>query len=193
MRQNYFDGKEWYLPPLSVLTFFDTRNVLKNRRVPLRNFSVLWDKNFDIKSWYSLPPSPLLSIKFFDTRNFVKQKVSPTKFFGTLRQQFFYRKSWYSPLIHKIFRYQNFFTYEVFSVLWDNRFSIENRDIPLFGIKFFNTWNFLKHRRVPLRNDSVLRQNFWNTEGFLYEMIRYWDKKILDRKSWCPPPPPSSS
>ena len=43
-----------------------------------------------------------------------------------------------------------------FSVLWDNKFSIENRDIHLLGIKFFDTRNFLKHRRVSLRNDSVL-------------------------------------
>ena len=124
VRQNYFDGKEWYLPPLSVLTFFDTRNVLKNRRVPLRNFSVLWD----------------------------------------------------------------------------NRFSLENRDILLLGIKFCDTWNFLRHRRVPLRNDSVLKQNYFDgkswypppfstltffdtrnfpKQGFLYEIFRYCETKIL--------------
>ena len=36
----------------------------------------------------------------------------------------------------------------------------KNRDIPLLGIKIFDTWNFLKHRRI------------------LNEMIRYWDKTI---------------
>ena len=183
MRQNIFDGKEWYPPPLSILTFFDTRNVLKNRRVPLRNFSVLWDKNFDMKSWYSLPPSPpLLSIKVFDTRNFVKHRRSPLR---------------------------------SFSVLWDNSFSIENRDIPLLSIKFFDTRIF-----SPTKFFGTLRQqifyrkswyspyrhkifryvklsetqgflyemirywdkNFWNTEGFLYEMIRYWDKTSETQK-----------
>ena len=72
---------------------------------------------------------------------------------------------------------------------------------PLLSLTFFDTRNFLKHRRAPLRNDSVLwdkkilRENrethllsypeqflipetFWNTEGFLYEMIRYWDEKF---------------
>ena len=37
-------------------------------------------------------------------------------------------------------------------------FSLENRDIPLLSMKLFDTRNF-KHRRVPLRNDSVLRKN----------------------------------
>ena len=60
-------------------------------------------KNFDGKSWYSLPP-PLLSIKFFDTRNFAKHRRVPLR---------------------------------SFSVLWDNKFSIEIRDIPLLGINFF--------------------------------------------------------
>ena len=43
-----------------------------------------------------------------------------------------------------------------FSALWDNKFSIKNRDIPILAIKFFDARNFLKHRRVPLLNDSVL-------------------------------------
>ena len=43
----HFDGKSLVLPPLLLsLTFFDTRNFLKQRRVPRRDFSALWDKNF---------------------------------------------------------------------------------------------------------------------------------------------------
>ena len=218
-----FDMKSWYSlppsPPLLSMKFFDTRNLVKHRRSPLRNFSVLWDNRFSIEN----RDIPLLGIKFFDTWNFLTQgflyemirywdktsetqKGSSTKFIGTVRQQFFYRKSWYSPLIHKIFRYQNFlptkflvlwnnrfsienrdipllsikffdtriFYLRSFSVLWNNRFSIENRDILFWNIKFFDTWNFLRHRRVPLRTDSVL-----------------WDRNF-DIKSWysLPPPPP---
>ena len=63
-------------------------------------------------------------------------------------------------------------------------------------MKFFDTRNFLKHWRVPLRNDSVLWDKtnltenrdsrpfsypehfsipeiLWNTEGFLDEIFRY--------------------
>ena len=46
VRQNNFDGKSWYPPPLLSPTFFDIRNFLKHRRVPLRIFSALWDKSF---------------------------------------------------------------------------------------------------------------------------------------------------
>ena len=42
---------------------------------------------------------------------------------------------------------------------------MKNRDIPLLGIKVFDTQNFLKHRRVPLRNDSVLGDKTVLTEN----------------------------
>ena len=40
------DRKSWYPTPLLSLTFFDTRDFLKHREVPLRNFSALWGKQF---------------------------------------------------------------------------------------------------------------------------------------------------
>ena len=42
-------------PPPTFLSIklFETRNFLKKSRIPLRNFSALWDKNFDWKSWYA--------------------------------------------------------------------------------------------------------------------------------------------
>ena len=43
-----------------------------------------------------------------------------------------------------------------FSLQWDNKFSIENRDCPLLDIYSLDTRNIQKHRRIPLRNDSVL-------------------------------------
>ena len=43
--------------------------------------------------------------------------------------------------------------------------SIENRDVPFVGIKLFDTRSFLKHRRVPLRNDSVLPDKTISTEN----------------------------
>ena len=56
-----------------------------------------------------------------------------------------------------------------FSVLWDNKVSIENRYILLLGIKFLDTRISLKHGRVPRRNFSPL-----------------WDKLFFNRKSWHP-------
>ena len=50
---------------------------------------------------------------------------------------------------------ENGFPGKVFDTV-RQKFSIENRYVPLFGMKFLDTPNFLKHRKVSLRNDSVL-------------------------------------
>ena len=50
VRQNNFDRKSWYQPPLLSLTYFGTRNFLEHRRVPRRNFSALWDKKFSTEN-----------------------------------------------------------------------------------------------------------------------------------------------
>ena len=104
---------------------FDTRIFLKPRRVPLRNFSVLWDKKkFDGKSCYSLPPPPLLIHKSFRYRKFSEtlHRRAPLRDVSVLRHKLIDRKSLYS--------------------------------LPppsLLSIKVFDTKNFLKHREVPLR------------------------------------------
>ena len=46
VRQNNFFGKWQYPLSLFALSFFDIRIFLKHRKVPLQNFSALWDKNF---------------------------------------------------------------------------------------------------------------------------------------------------
>ena len=148
------------------------------------------------------------------------------------------------PLIFKLFRsWKSSETQHTrvplrfFSVLRDKKFSIENRDFTLLGIKFFDTrnllkgsstkccdtvrqnkfdrksWyppplipnifryqNFLKHRRVPLRNvlilwdKTILTENrdtrrfsypqhfsipefLWKTGGFLFELFRHYETK----------------
>ena len=75
------------------------------------------------------------------------------------------------PLIHELFRYRKFcetetegFPYEVSRFVRQQIF-IENRDVPFVGIKLFDTRSFLKHRRVPLRNDSVLPDKTISTEN----------------------------
>ena len=101
VRQNYFDGKLWYPPPLLSVIFFDTKIFLKHRRVPPRSFSVLWDKNF----WRKIVilPAPLLCIKFFDTRIFLKHRRVPLRNFPALwDKKTFNGKSWYPHLLHKL-------------------------------------------------------------------------------------------
>ena len=45
LRDDFFDGNSWYTPPpLLPLETFNTGVFLKNRRLPLKQFSVLWGK-----------------------------------------------------------------------------------------------------------------------------------------------------
>ena len=140
-----------------------------------------------------------------------------------MRQNIFDGKSWYSlpppppPLIHKIFRYQIFCETQKgsstkFSALWGKKYSTEDFDTSSLSLihklfrykKFFET----QHRRVPLRNVSVL----WNKENFdrksghnplkhkflrypklvthwrvTCEMFRYCETKQFRRKIVIPP------
>ena len=81
---------------------------------------------------------------------------------------------------------------------------------PFLILIIFRFQKDLKHRKVPLRKVSVLwdqksrrrivmpthflfpiifpKNNFWNTEGFLYEMFRYWETNIFEAQSWSPDP-----
>ena len=177
MRQKVFGRKSWYSPPPLIHKVFRYRKFSEkqHRRVPLRNFSVLWDKkisteNRDITLW---------SIKFFDTRNLWHTEGFPQENFRHCDTKIFYKKSWYSPLKHKVFRNRKFSETQHrmvplrnFSELWDNKFSIENRDIPLWCIKFFDT------------------RKLWHTEGFPYEIFRHCETKNFRQKIVILPPPP---
>ena len=131
-RQKTFDGKFWYSPFLSI-------NLLANDNFSKHSTGLFaYDvnrycetKKFDRKSWYSLPPTPLIRKSHRFQNFFETQKGSPAKSFGTVGQQFFCRKLWY----------------------------------PLLGINFFDTRNFVKHRKVPLRKDSVLWKKTILTES----------------------------
>ena len=77
VRQNN-DGKSWYPPPLLSLTFFDTGNFLKHRRVPLQNVSVLRDKK---KFRRKIVIRPFLHEIFRYPKFFEKPKNFPKNFF----------------------------------------------------------------------------------------------------------------
>ena len=148
---------------------------------------------------------PLSSINFFDTRNCLKHRRVYT-IFGTVRQQFFDGKSWYSlplpPLVHKVFRYQNFSETPKGS-LWPsvlrrkkNRRKSWCPPLSLLSSTFLVTRN----TSLPLRRFSVvwdkvfLMENrntppaprmhkffrylkFSETQDFPYEVFRYWERQ----------------
>ena len=137
MRQKNFDRKSWS-PPLNHKIFrYQKFSETQIRGVPLRKFSALWDKKILTEN----RDPPLLSIKFFDTRNFLKHRSEGFLYeiFRHCETKKFWQKIVIPPLLSiKFFDTRNFVKQRrvplrSFSVLWDNKFSIENRDIPLLG------------------------------------------------------------
>ena len=143
------------IPPFSSIKPFETKIFLKNSRIPLRNFSALWDMKFLTEN-RDIPP--LISKFFSITELFWKRKVSFTKIFVSvlldkkIRQN---RDALPPPrLCLKVFHKRIFLKHHIvlqwnISVQPDKNFSAENRDIPLLSIKFFS-----------------LPEIFWNTEWF---------------------------
>ena len=107
VRQNLWQKSVIQPPLLLSIKFFGTRNFPKHRRFAPRIFSVVWDKNFDKKSWYT--PSSLIH-KISVSRNFLKQRRVPLRNFSVLWDKDFDKKSWYTPLVShpKNFRYTDF-------------------------------------------------------------------------------------
>ena len=159
-------------PPLIFKLFRSWKSSeTQHTRVPLRNFSVLRDKNFSIEN----RDFPLLGIKFFDTRNFLKG--SSTKCFDTVRSNIFGGKSWYPPPLLS----PTFFDTRIFLkhrraplrnvlILWDKTLLTENRDT----------------RRLSYPQQFSIPEIFWNTEGFLFEVFRHYETKIFQRKIVIP-------
>ena len=138
----------------------------EHRKVPLRSFSELRDKKMSTE----IRDIGLLSIKLFDIWNYWNTKRFLYEVFRHCETKNFGKKNCdipYPPFIHKFFRYQKFCeTQKVsptkFFGTVKQQIFYRKTYIPLLGMSFFDNRNFLKHRRVPLRNDSVL-----------------WDKTIL--------------
>ena len=160
------DKKSWYpLAPLiyKFLRYQKISETLKSS--PTKILSTVTQRSFDRKTWY-----PLLMHKTFRYQKFSEaQKGFLTKFFGTARQKTFDRKVGYQDLCIKFFDTRNFLTNRRVplrnaAVLREKLngkscYLHHNRLPPhLLRIKNFNTWIFMKHKKVSPRNFSVL----WN-------------------------------
>ena len=91
--------------PSIIPNFFDTKNIVGHRRVPLRSFLVLWDNNFSIEN----PDNILLGLNIFVYRYRMKhRKVHLRKdwlvWSKTLLME--NRDICFLSLIPNIFRYQ---------------------------------------------------------------------------------------
>ena len=175
-----FGGKPRYLPlPLLSIKTFSLPEFFWNRAEkasPMNFFGTVRKNIIDVKFWYSPPPNPQPPTSYPQTFSLPEvfwnthQKGSSTKILGTVRQKNFDTKTWHNSLERKTFRYPNLATHcrippRNFSALWDNKFSIENRDFPLSGIKFFDSRSFLKRRRVPRRTFLELLDECFSTKN----------------------------
>ena len=172
-------GRKNVIAPFSCIKLFETRIFLKNSRIPLRNFSSLWDIKFSTENRDTpspLPPPPLIH-NFFSIPDFfwyTDQKGSPTKFFSTETKKistqnceinlwsiksFDPRKPEISDTL-KVSPTKFFGT--VRQTFFDGKSWYSLRPSPLLSISFFDTRTFLKQRRVPLRSIfGTVRQQYF--------------------------------
>ena len=162
--------------PLLIYKLFGYRKFseTQHRRVPLRNFSALWDKKFSTENLDTTPPPLIQTFSVPEINATVKD--FPTEISGTVRQKIFDGKSWYSPpLSINFFATGNFWSTaekgspaKFFGTVRQKIFVGKSWHSlpPDSKINLFATGNFLKH----------------STEGFLYEMFRYCKTKNFRRK-----------
>ena len=162
--------------------------------------------------WYSRTKTsrptlipPLLEIKYFSLPEVFwrTEWFSGEVFFGRVRETKFRQNREASPLLcFKLLAppplTQNFLRYGKicetkkgspgsFSVLWDNNFCIEKLYIPLLGIKFLDTRNFLKHRWVPRRKFLPLWDEIFSRENrdtLLYKVQKSVFELMFVRAYW---------
>ena len=146
------DKKFWqkiviFPPPPLILIFFRDQKISEAqiRKVSLRNFSALWDKIFDTKTWHnSLKP------KIFRNPKLMTYWWVPLRSFSTLSDKKFWQKIVIFPpplLSLSFFETRNFqkhrserFLYEIFRHC-ETKFPTQNRDIILWSLKSFETRN----------------------------------------------------
>ena len=207
------DKKFWqkiviYPPPLILIFFRDQKiSEAQIRKVSLRNFSALWDKIFDTKSWHnSLKP------RIFRHPKLMTHWRVPLRSFSALSDKKFWQKIVISPppLILIFFRDQKFSEAQIrkvslrnFSALWDKIFDTKSWHNSLKP-KIFRNPNIMTHWWVPLRSFSALSdKKFWmknvifpplpllslsffetrnfqkhRSERFLYEIFRHCETKF---------------
>ena len=158
-----FRQKIMLLPPTSSLKFFETSKFLQLRSVTPKKVSVLWcDKFPHPGSWYA--PHFLLPI-FSDKWKLLKHRKVPLRNVSVLWDKKFRQKIMLLPPTSslKFFETSKFLqlrsvTPKKVSVLWCDKFPHPGSwYAPHFLLPIFSDkWKLLKHRKVPLRNVSVL-------------------------------------
>ena len=95
VRQNNFDGKSWYPPPLLPNKIYRYENFSEAQKdSSKKSFVTVGRKILDRKMWHRLPS---YSSSFSMPEIFWNTKGSTTKFLGSAGKQIFDGRTWYSP------------------------------------------------------------------------------------------------
>ena len=160
--------------PFSFIKLFETKNFLKNSRIPLRKFSALWDMKISTEN-RDMPP--LIHNFFSIPENFRKTEGFLYKAFrfGPVRQKV-PTKPWCPPSyawkfsIKEFFWNTKVFSNEIFRYI-ETETSTENRDTP----------SLIQTFSVPEITATVM-----DSPMEIFGTVR---QKICDGKSWNSPPP----
>ena len=194
-RDKKFLGQSWCPPTFFSLTFFQKIFSETQKGSSTKCFGTVRWNHFDAQSWR---PPPFLSLIFFDFRKIWNTERSLYEKFRYHEIKKFDGESWCVPTFFSLtfFDIKNFwnterFIYEVFGYCETKTSNGKSwNPSPSYAWKI-SIVKLLKHKKVPLRNFSVLwakkvdedrdarplclpqhfsiSKTFWNTEGFLYE------------------------
>ena len=178
------------IPPFSSIKLFETKNFLKNSRIPLRKFSALWDIKISTKN----RDKPPLIHKFFSIRkNFRKTEGFLYKAFrfGPVRQKFS-TKPWCPATLlcmkffdKRIFlKHQSVLQWNI-SVQWGKNFDGKSWNPPpsypwnIFPYqKFFETQNGSLAKFFRSCEIKKIRQNL---EASPLLCLKLFDTRILSK------------
>ena len=153
--------KSWYL---IIQKFFKTRTFPKHK-VPLRIFSVLWDKKDRQNSDTLLRKNFLIPEPFWNTEGFAHVV------FWRLGTKKLRQKNVRPPLSYP-------WTFSLLELFWKTK-AFPHED---FG---FMRLNIRQNRDTPIIQDILIPEYFWNTERFAHDDFWRCETK-KSTKSWYP-------
>ena len=185
---------------------FETRIILKHRRVLPRWFLAMWDKKID------KIVIPLLCKNVWYQNISETQKGWPTLFFGDLGQKNIDGKKWHPLLIHELFPYWNFSERQkrsptkfigtvrlkvLHGKTWNSAIMHETFGCPNFFESLEAAPQIFPHCETKT-NDRIVKpllsKNFWYQNSILKNrrvrlrcFSAIWDKKNFEGKTWDPP------
>ena len=135
-------------------------------------------------------------------------------FFGTVRHRLWQKIVMNTPLLlpktfgeTRIFLKHRIVSPRKLSVLWVKKLATDNSEIHLLSVSFFDTWFFLKHRRVALlfwywQTQTLTKNRDTRNSSLIHKIFRYpkfsetqtcspkfwtlWDKNSKAKKNDIP-------